>query len=118
MNAQYPINSHGLSPVEFSAAVARAHAERGAILGRLVAFGLGAARAVVTAFKAWRERETLRHELSQMTDFELADIGLVRSDIEAVVTGTYHVEPESPKALQAANQHHPLPEKDSGRLAA
>jgi uncharacterized protein YjiS (DUF1127 family) len=118
MSAQYPINPQGLSPIEFSAAIAHAQAARGAVLGRLVAAGLGVVRAVVTAFKAWREREALRQELYQMSDFELADIGLVRSDIEAVVTGTYQIEPEAPKAVVAANQHHPLPEKDAGRLAA
>lgn len=44
------------------------------------------------AVAGWRERAALRAELAGLSDMELADIGLVRSDIEAVVQGRYRDE--------------------------
>ena len=37
--------------------------------------------------RAWRERSRARQELQRLTDLELADIGLSRGDIDAVVRG-------------------------------
>ncbi|WP_425449909.1 DUF1127 domain-containing protein [Virgifigura deserti] len=48
---------------------------------------VGFARAIGTAFAEARRQQALYEELSRMTDFELRDIGLNRSDIPAVVAG-------------------------------
>ena len=37
----------------------------------------------------WRKRDRERRALQRMSDRDLADIGLVRNDIEAVVRGNY-----------------------------
>jgi uncharacterized protein YjiS (DUF1127 family) len=37
---------------------------------------------IVRLYQAWRRHEAVRRELSQLTDRELADIGITRSDIE------------------------------------
>jgi uncharacterized protein YjiS (DUF1127 family) len=38
------------------------------------------------AFQAWRKREKLRTELCRLTDFELEDIGITRSEIDYVAS--------------------------------
>jgi len=40
--------------------------------------------ALIAAFKAWREKSAAMADLSMMTDRELADIGLTRSDLGRV----------------------------------
>ena len=42
---------------------------------------------VTRAVRKWRERSRARRELQRLTDLELADIGLSRGDIDAVVRG-------------------------------
>lgn len=42
---------------------------------------------IAQAVRKWRERSRARHELQRLTDLELADIGLSRGDIDAVVRG-------------------------------
>jgi uncharacterized protein YjiS (DUF1127 family) len=37
-------------------------------------------------FQAWRKREKLRTELCRLTDSELADIGITRSEIDYVAS--------------------------------
>ena len=37
--------------------------------------------------RKWQERSRARRELQRLTDLELADIGLNRGDIDAVVRG-------------------------------
>ena len=44
---------------------------------------------LLNALRAWRNRDRVSHELNRMTDRELADIGIVRSDIQSVVQGTF-----------------------------
>ena len=44
---------------------------------------------ITGAVRKWRERDRERRALQTMSDRDLADIGLVRSDIEAVVRGNY-----------------------------
>jgi uncharacterized protein YjiS (DUF1127 family) len=45
---------------------------------------------IVHLYQAWRRHEAVRRELSQLTDRELADIGITRSDIERIASeGTY-----------------------------
>jgi uncharacterized protein YjiS (DUF1127 family) len=41
---------------------------------------------IVRRYRAWKRREAMRHELLHLTDRELADIGISRSDIERVVS--------------------------------
>ncbi len=38
------------------------------------------------AFQAWRKREKLRTELCRLTDYELEDIGITRSEIDYVAS--------------------------------
>ncbi len=45
---------------------------------------------IVDTLRRWREKSDLRNTLSRMDDRQLADIGLSRSDIDAVVSGHYH----------------------------
>ena len=42
---------------------------------------------ITQAVRKWRERNRARNELHRLTDLELADIGLSRGDIDAVVRG-------------------------------
>ena len=37
-------------------------------------------------YRAWKRRETMRRELMQLTDRELQDIGIGRSDIDRVIS--------------------------------
>ena len=41
---------------------------------------------IVGRYKAWKRYETVRRELSQLTDRELADIGISRSDIDRIAS--------------------------------
>ena len=45
---------------------------------------------IVRRYQAWRRYETVRHELSHVTDRELADIGITRSDIERIASREAH----------------------------
>ncbi len=42
-------------------------------------------KGLLNGFSAWRERRAAERELSQLSDRELADIGLTREQIPAVV---------------------------------
>ena len=48
---------------------------------RGVGYWLGRA---VAALSEWRQRQVVMHEMDMMTDHELADIGLTRSDVARV----------------------------------
>jgi uncharacterized protein YjiS (DUF1127 family) len=41
-------------------------------------------------YQAWRRHEAVRRELSHLTDRELADIGITRSDIDRIATQEAH----------------------------
>ena len=41
---------------------------------------------IVRLYQAWKRYETVRRELSQLTDRELADIGISRSDIDRIAS--------------------------------
>lgn len=41
---------------------------------------------IVHLYQAWRRHEAVRRELSHLTDRELADIGITRSDIERIAS--------------------------------
>lgn len=45
--------------------------------------------ALVATLKTWNEQRTTRKQLSLLSDRELADIGLERADINAVVKGQF-----------------------------
>jgi uncharacterized protein YjiS (DUF1127 family) len=42
---------------------------------------------IVRRYQAWRRYETVRRELSHLTDRELADMGITRSDIDRIASG-------------------------------
>jgi uncharacterized protein YjiS (DUF1127 family) len=42
---------------------------------------------IARRYQAWRRYETVRRELSHLTDRELADIGINRSDIDRIASG-------------------------------
>jgi len=44
---------------------------------------------VVHAVRRWVEESSVRHQLEELSDRELADIGLSRGDIEAVAHGRF-----------------------------
>ena len=41
---------------------------------------------LLRGYRAWKRREAMRRELLHLTDRELQDIGMSRSDIERVVS--------------------------------
>jgi uncharacterized protein YjiS (DUF1127 family) len=45
---------------------------------------------ILRHYQAWRQHEAVRRELSQLTDRELADIGITRSDIERIASEEAH----------------------------
>jgi uncharacterized protein YjiS (DUF1127 family) len=45
--------------------------------------------AIIRALKSFRDYQRNLNELSQLSDHELADIGIHRSEIVAVAAGTY-----------------------------
>lgn len=45
---------------------------------------------ILQAIKAFRQYQRTLNELSQLTDRDLSDIGLTRTDIDAVAAGTFH----------------------------
>ncbi|HUB12472.1 MAG TPA: DUF1127 domain-containing protein [Acetobacteraceae bacterium] len=47
-------------------------------------------RALVAAFHAWREKQAAIAELELMTDRELMDIGLTRSDVHRVFNDNFN----------------------------
>ena len=44
---------------------------------------------LVEQFRSWRERAREADLLRSMSDRELSDLGLTRSDVERVIAGTY-----------------------------
>jgi uncharacterized protein YjiS (DUF1127 family) len=44
---------------------------------------------LINALRSWRSRSRISVELSSMSDCQLADIGIGRSDIKAVVNGRF-----------------------------
>jgi uncharacterized protein YjiS (DUF1127 family) len=45
---------------------------------------------IVHFYQVWKRHEAVRRELSQLTDRELADIGITRSDIERIASEEAH----------------------------
>ena len=46
-------------------------------------------QALIAGFRAWREKQAAMAELDLMTDRELLDIGLTRSDVQRVFNDDY-----------------------------
>ena len=46
---------------------------------------------------AWRQRETLRVELQQLSPRTLADLGISRADFPAILAGTFTRDAEEPE---------------------
>jgi uncharacterized protein YjiS (DUF1127 family) len=66
-----------------SSTTARQSSAGGRILGRLA----GTPKRLLTAFITWRAEQAALAHLQSMSDRELEDIGLSRSQIECAVTG-------------------------------
>jgi uncharacterized protein YjiS (DUF1127 family) len=41
---------------------------------------------IARLYQAWKRHESVKRELSHLTDRELADIGITRSDIDRIAT--------------------------------
>ncbi len=75
---------------EIHAAARRMQAEELAKLFRAVGRGLKTVFGAVAApYKVWREYQETYHELSQLDDRMLSDIGITRSDIPRVAAGLW-----------------------------
>lgn len=59
---------------------------------------------LVSRFHSWRERLREADLLRSMTDRELADLGLSRSDVERVISGTYLDPQTAPKVAASAHR--------------
>lgn len=77
--------------VETMRSARRGHGAATAILAVLSRIGRGIV-ALAEAFAEARQRQRLYEDLSRMSDRELADIGLRRGDIAAVVAGVHRPE--------------------------
>jgi uncharacterized protein YjiS (DUF1127 family) len=65
-----------------SPSIAAARAQQRNLFERAVA-------SVAGKFSAWLEAQRVRASLEQMTDRELADMGITRSDIGSIVSGRH-----------------------------
>jgi uncharacterized protein YjiS (DUF1127 family) len=45
---------------------------------------------IARLYQAWKRHEAVRRELSHLTDRELADIGITRSDIDRIASEETH----------------------------
>lgn len=71
-----------------------------AFIKRAVTRIAAALEPVMAPLRQWRQRSALDMELRSMSDYELQDIGLVRSDISQVANGTYRDERRGKVARQ------------------
>lgn len=51
-----------------------------------------AAQVLATAYRAWKNRREI-YRLGEMSDFELADIGLTRSDLHVAISSPFGTDP-------------------------
>ena len=76
--------------VAITKAARRMQAEEFAKLLQAVGRGIKAVVSTLTApYKVWREYQDTYHELSQLDDRMLSDIGIARSDIPRVAAGLW-----------------------------
>jgi uncharacterized protein YjiS (DUF1127 family) len=57
---------------------------------------------VIHALRLWRRYRACVHELSELSDIELADIGVTRSGIPSVAWRVSRVDPASPASASRA----------------
>jgi uncharacterized protein YjiS (DUF1127 family) len=89
-NAGWNFKINPADQAAIHAAARRMQAEELAKLFRAVGRGLKAVFGVVAApYKVWREYQETYHELSQLDDRMLSDIGITRSDIPRVAAGLW-----------------------------
>ncbi|HUN42624.1 MAG TPA: DUF1127 domain-containing protein [Acetobacteraceae bacterium] len=69
-----------------------AHLEEANLRARLPASKPRGFRALIAAFRAWREKQAAIAELHMMTDRELTDIGLTRADVHRVFNDNYNAD--------------------------
>jgi uncharacterized protein YjiS (DUF1127 family) len=58
---------------------------------------------IVRRYQAWTRYETVRRELSHLTDSELADVGITRSDIERIASAEARIVQATPGVALAAS---------------
>lgn len=89
---------------------AKARQMRAEMFGRTIAAAgrvlLAAPRKIARALGTWNEQRQAYEELMALDDRQLRDMGLARSEIPAVVAGTfapesYRVEPKAPVSTSA-----------------
>jgi uncharacterized protein YjiS (DUF1127 family) len=51
---------------------------------------------IVRRYQAWTRYETVRRELFHLTDSELADVGITRSDIERIASAEARIVQATP----------------------
>lgn len=94
LNQRWPEEGTMLGAADVSRLVAAAEAERAAFVSRHVGSALAPlGHAVAGLWRRslgwWVARQRLTATLEQLSDRELQDIGVSRSDIPAIVRGTY-----------------------------
>lgn len=113
LNQRWPEEGALLGPGDVSRLVAAAEAERAAYVSRSVRRALApVARLWRRTLGRWIEQQRLSATLGQLTDRELQDIGIARSDIPAIVRGTYQrpaTDPAAPTPAPAPAKRDDLP---------
>lgn len=102
---------HGLSPLE-NDPILLAHRMRAETVAMFFRFVASKVKAAAAPLLRWRERQRIIAELSVLTDTELADLGITRSDIGSVAAGQYVDERARPARRLPQNNN------DRRRLAA
>lgn len=68
------------------------HASHATLAGQHAAFATRAVIAVANLLRAWKNRRAV-YRLGELSDFELADIGLTRSDLSVAVALPFSADP-------------------------
>lgn len=67
-------------------------------------------QALLRSLQRWREADRIRIELERLGELGLADLGVTRNDIPAIVRGTYrNDQPHARRGSLAADSLHDLP---------
>jgi uncharacterized protein YjiS (DUF1127 family) len=66
--------------------VTAAFIRRGGVSLTIMEMTMSTITSIVSLYQAWKRHEAVRRELLQLTDRELADIGITRSDIERIAS--------------------------------
>ena len=68
------------------------HARKTILIAALPAFAARAMNTISNAYRAWKNRREF-YRLGEMTDAELADIGLTRADLHVVADLSFRADP-------------------------